>query len=994
MTKGQLIGLFMAWCCITGWILPAKAQHYVSIDGTVSGYMTLPKLGHDSVYLVSQAMMVVEGGTLEIQAGAALFFERLAFLRVDGGSLFVEGTATEPVSFRPYELAHDWSGIQLKNIQDGSSATLSFAEVNGAVTALTASNCTELQIRHCEFNNVFSGKGIDMTDCDHSLVDSCSFYQCINGIELKSSTRDCVGNVFSHNLFDQGQINISFTNTSFGFKCRENYISHNCFQKAVTALCFDRIGGVLADVGKNYVLNNLISSGLPDGNTGYSSYGICMGMDSLIVRDNIFWKNDEAINMLKNCHLFASGNTFYGNGQVLTNNLPNSTTFFTRNVFCEAQGLLMDFPSADNQLRQNNIMIAGDEAVLFANRCPSMIDMQHNYWHGATAEDIENYILDSNDDPELGRILCDNFLDVIDTVAPISPPEKVKKQYINGQWRISWEENPEADLSHYVLYYGDFDCYKFKFHIDSIFGNTCIIPSHLTENVAVAACDRACDFQSYTPKGRSAYAFAEYYPYAGADATLCASAAGYQITDANIPYSYNNFMWRTSGSGVFSDPLSLRTTYFPSDEDFETGSVVLTLRVFSGDETRSASMVLRLFEQLSVFAGPDSYSDVIHPILLESAEALHYDSICWKTCGDGAFVDPHEVKALYYPGEKEKEQRRVKLALDAWSYCGHRCDTVMYELYDEFSLEGRTWCQGEPMPYTQVLAVAMGDDNSFATGFYRTVSDDQGAFGFGALLPDTYILYAFPDTLDMQCAGSYYLGDFQWNESNMIQVSGNVHDVDITLPETLPMAFGIGCIGGKFEYPMLDFKVSDFYCRPWLRADSAEYCTDGLSNVSVLLLNATKQRILGFTLTDETGHFSFRNLPFGTYYVMADVPRYGRGFCLPITLSPEHQEELGLQLYIDAKGHVAMAGQTNGPDDETLCLFPNPVTDVVKVKGLTTGTLYTVRILNGFGELLMSDVDSPQTDGSLLLPVSDLPRGVFFLQIECVGSCRNVKFIK
>ena len=984
----------MALCLMFGGLLPAKAQHYVPLDGTVSSHLSLPKLGQDSVYLVSNALTVVAGGSLEMSPGVEILFESSAFLRVDGGFLSVVGTADEPVCFRPFELARDWSGIQLKNIDECLGTCIVYVEVHGALTALTASNCSGVSVKHCGFYNSYAGKGLDLTDCDAFVVDSCVFSQCVNGIELKSKARDCVRNVFSHNVFDKGQINMAISNTAFGFKCRDNVISDNCFQNALTALYFERLAGVMEDSGKNYVVNNVISSGLPDGNVGYSSYGIRAGMDSLVIKNNVFWKNDEAINVINNCHLIVSGNTFQQNGQVLTNVYPNTSADFSHNVFSATDDLILEFSSADNKVNGNNVVNNNADAVWFANRCPSAIDMRQNYWQCFSPETIEPHIFDGTDNPELGEIIFEPFLTDCDTLTPISPPGMVKKQYINGKWKISWDDNPESDFSHYILYYGDFDCYKFKFQEGPIMGNSYILPSHLAENVAVAACDRHGNFEAFAPAGRSAYAFAEYYPYAGEDASLCAPTTGFQISNANIPYSYNNSVWRSSGSGTFSDPLSLRTTYFPSDEDFDAGEVTLTLRVVSGEMTRSSSLVLRLFDQLTVDAGTDYYSDMLHPILLENAQAEHYDSLYWVTCGDGHFVDARELNALYYPGEREKEARRVKLALNAWSYCGHVADTVVYELYDEFSLEGKTWFRGALCPNTQVLAVAQGDAYNFATGFYRTVSDEQGVFSFGALLPDTYILYALPDTLDFEMAGAYYLGDLQWNESNMIVVNGNVYDVDVALPEVLPMAFGDGTVSGWFEMPETVFKAKDFYCQSWLHADSVEYCTEGLSNVSVVLLNATRQRILGFTLTDSRGRFSFRHLPYGTYYLMADLPRYGRGFCAPVTLSVAHPDERDLRLFVNGQGRVAMACQGENLDETGVQLYPNPANDALVVNGLAVNEYYSILIMNSLGDIVKNEVSYPRADGSVVIGVGALPCGVYFLQLESASARVVTKFVK
>ena len=994
MNRFGLIGLLGMLISLLGFGHYADAQHYVSVGGTVSTSLILPKLGQDSVYLVEESLLVADSGSLFIEPGVKIYFGQSAFLRVDGGNLIIDGKSNDSVYLLTYELSHDWNGVQLKNIKSESSSRIAFAEIRGSQVAIVASNCENVSIKRCGFHNYYAGKGLDLTDCDHFLVDSCLFSQCVTGVELKSQSRDCVGNVFSHNAFDQGQINLSFSNTSYGWKCRDNYIISNCFQNASTALYFDRKGGVMTESGKNFVLNNVISSGLPSENIGYSSYGIRAGMDSLIIRNNIFWRNDEALNMLNNCRLIVENNTFYDNGHSLTDLQSNGTTYFYGNVFSEMKSTVAAFNSMGNVWHHNNFL-NHEGVVLFENKTANVVNMEENYWQRATAEAIERCIFDHHDNPERGEIVYDRFLLNSDTVAPISPPANVKKQFVDGNWRISWDDNPEADLSHYVLFYGDFDFYRFSHHTDSIFGNSYVLPTYLAENAAVAACDRACGYDAYFAEGRSAYAFAEYYPYAGEDATMCAPSDGFTIADASIPYSYNSFVWRTSGTGSFSDPLSLRTTYYPSAEDFDSGEVTLTIRVTSGNDVKTSSMSLRLFEHLSVFAGADSYSGVQRPIHIDDADAQNYDSICWMTCGDGFFVNPAELQTVYYPGELEKQQRKVKLALDAWSFCGHVSDTVVYELYEEYALSGTVWRGASPYPNAQVLAVAIEGENDFVSGFYRTVSDENGVFGFGTLLADTYAVFAFPDTLDLSCGGSYYLGALLWDESNLIKVNGNVYDVDIKLPE-IPTAFssGNGLISGVFDYPTMSFEAGGFYCQPWLREGDAEsYCTEGLSNVCITLLNSTKERVLGFAITDERGRFSLRNLLFGSYYVLADLPRYGRGMCEAVTISPEEAQITDLHLFVNREGRVAMHRGNQNVLDE-ISVFPNPAVDELTVSGLPKDEKCELTIANVLGEIVVSETCFSDLYGNILLSISDLHNGIFVLHLQSDGFETCVRFVK
>lgn len=973
-----------------------EAQHYVAIDGEVDTVFVLPRLGGDTAYLVNNALTVMAGGELDVEAGVSIYFGQSAYLRVDGGRMKMNGTTTDSIYLLCYEFSHDWAGIQLKNVIEDDSLYFSYVKMVGALTALNASNCLNVNINHCTFNNYYAGKGLELIDCSDFIIDSCFFDNCVSGIELKARASHSENNRILHSIFDKGQINVEVSNVGYGYKCHNTVISDNCFQGATTAISFESVGGLSDMDAVNYILNNMISSDLPEGGSAYTSYGIKAAMDSLVIRNNIFWSNDEAITMLRVCHLIIDGNTFYDNDLALTNLLASGSATFTRNVISEAQKRIVSFPSGLSSLNGNNFLKYNRSTTLFANASTEDVDMRGNYWDTDNPDVIEGVVLHKHDTPSLGEIHYEGYLSECVTDAPVAPPFKVKKQFVNGQWLISWDENQEPDFDHYVLFYGEFNHYKFSKHTDSIFDTHYYLSSQLAENVAVAACDHHFDFDVYATAGQSAYAFATYYPFAGADGDLCAPQTGFTIEDATIPYTYNRFVWRTSGTGVFSDSLSLRPVYYPSEEDFALGEVTLTLRVTSLNETKTDAMRLGLYQQMEVYAGPDFYGGLDRPFTLSEAWADNYDSIAWHTLGDGYFDDLQLLTPTYYPGEQDKLLRSVDLVLEVWSFCGHATDTVHYDLYEVFSMEGRTWADGEPYPNAQVLAVTVSDDNPFFFGFYRTISDEQGRFSFNSLLPDTYILYAFADTLDLNHAGAYYLGDYQWNESNMIWVDGNVFDVDIVLPDRQQeLMFGDGRISGVFDYPETEFRAGVFYCSSWLReTGDVEFCNGGLSNVGVLLLDGTKQRILGFTLTDTQGRFHFNGLPFGTYHVMADVPRYGRGMCEEIALSPEQPSVEDLHLYIDGRGRVALRHDEPVSEEVSLALFPNPTQSMVTINGLQGHGNYMVTVTDVLGSVLRIVEVQADLLGECQMELGNLSHGVYFLTITGGEGSQVLKLVK
>jgi hypothetical protein len=64
-------------------------------------------------------------------------------------------------------------------------------------------------------------------------------------------------------------------------------------------------------------------------------------------------------------------------------------------------------------------------------------------------------------------------------------------------------------------------------------------------------------------------------PFAGEDTTVC-TGDDYLLADATVEEA-NKWWWTTSGDGIFDDTLALNPVYTPGIEDFEAGTVKLTL---------------------------------------------------------------------------------------------------------------------------------------------------------------------------------------------------------------------------------------------------------------------------------------------------------------------------------------------------------------------------------------------------------------------------------
>ena len=151
---------------------------------------------------------------------------------------------------------------------------------------------------------------------------------------------------------------------------------------------------------------------------------------------------------------------------------------------------------------------------------------------------------------------------------------------------------------------------------------------------------------------------------AGADATIC-SGEIFQIA-GNVGNATNIF-WTTSGNGTFDNSNSPNPKYVPTNEDFDSGSVTLTVKVQNDScgslEELEDSMVLNISDCSSidvtlinnmeaiVFANDVTFGAEIQTANIQNIASA---GLCYNTTGGATTADP-KVEQAYYDGGFWKE---------------------------------------------------------------------------------------------------------------------------------------------------------------------------------------------------------------------------------------------------------------------------------------------------------------------------------------------------
>ncbi|MFP4470024.1 MAG: hypothetical protein ACLFPE_05040 [Bacteroidales bacterium] len=138
---------------------------------------------------------------------------------------------------------------------------------------------------------------------------------------------------------------------------------------------------------------------------------------------------------------------------------------------------------------------------------------------------------------------------------------------------------------------------------------------------------------------------------AGDTQVLC---YGYNLPlDATVS-NYTSLAWSTSGDGTFSNPSSPATTYFPGNNDYNSGYFELTLSAQA-----VAPCVLSVSDVLEITVVEQPTAEILTPSGQQLCEGESFQlgvqagdflALEWESAGDGYFDDPTSLNPVYYHG--------------------------------------------------------------------------------------------------------------------------------------------------------------------------------------------------------------------------------------------------------------------------------------------------------------------------------------------------------
>ena len=221
---------------------------------------------------------------------------------------------------------------------------------------------------------------------------------------------------------------------------------------------------------------------------------------------------------------------------------------------------------------------------------------------------------------------------------------------------------------------------------------------------------------------------------AGTDQTGC-GIAPFILSNASASGA-ETLLWTTSGTGTFSNPAILNTTYNPSISDVTTGAVNLTLTVngFAQCGTVNDNLTLTLATAPLANAGPDRATCSSVPFAVEDASASGYSSLVWTHNGLGTITGANTTTPAYLPANGESGVVTLTLTLTGNTPCGDVSDNMMLNVIPAIVATA-----GQDMQSCEMMPVVITGANAQNYSSVLWTSSGNGTFNDPTLLNPVYV---------------------------------------------------------------------------------------------------------------------------------------------------------------------------------------------------------------------------------------------------------------
>ena len=237
-----------------------------------------------------------------------------------------------------------------------------------------------------------------------------------------------------------------------------------------------------------------------------------------------------------------------------------------------------------------------------------------------------------------------------------------------------------------------------------------------------------------------------------------------------------------------------------------------------------------------------------------------------------------------------------------------------------------------------------------------------------------YIVKVFPDSLSYPTlAPSYYSTNYSqylWDSATVINhTCANNISMNIIMAETITFSGTTSLSGNVYE-------GVGFLSLP----------NNPVPNVDMKLAHLPSLEIISSTKTNSSGFYTFSNMPFGAYYIFADIPGLNFGTPYIRVTDTAHLSYTQLDYYINCSTITPtspLSVATINNTEEFITIAPNPFTSQTTISFSSEQTNTTIKIT----DILGKEIKALNFSGKYCtIEKSTMQAGIYFVKIIDVNK--------
>lgn len=311
------------------------------------------------------------------------------------------------------------------------------------------------------------------------------------------------------------------------------------------------------------------------------------------------------------------------------------------------------------------------------------------------------------------------------------------------------------------------------------------------------------------------------------------------------------------------------------------------------------------------------------------------------------------------------------------------CDSIVMKLNVTFNnpnsygtLSGTVYDNGTKYSgYLYVLKVP-ADRKSVPTIEYQDYVNG-GDYNYQYMQWGDYVVLSVPEAYKTKDIPTYYGGDYQYQHATIMTIGCKTfvyNNLDIHLEKVKTISTGSGSITGSVKAGTPVARVS------------------ANNNIKVYLISMPTGDIVGQTITDVNGDFSFANLPDGDYKTIADIPGFQSDTSTVFTIGNGNNARVS-SLCIDQVslkiGNCKTITSVDHTTLETISIYPNPSTGIFNLSVHALNATY--KVYNSLGNEI---TNGQVNDHHVVIDLSTQSTGMYLIQVISNGQIQELKVIK